>query len=98
MMPSRRAVSPRGAAGAGASSEKRFVDYKMEAAPTWDGEQPETKYKEYARNLKLWLIEATATAGIPHRETDNRRHSLRQQVGGTPGPHVCGGDYRCHRL
>eukprot|EP00439_Symbiodinium_sp_Y106_P086029 s529_g30.t2 len=59
VMPSRRAVSPRGAAGAGASSEKRFVDYKMEAAPTWDGEQPETKYKEYARNLKLWLIEAT---------------------------------------
>eukprot|EP00439_Symbiodinium_sp_Y106_P007110 s9578_g1.t1 len=59
VMPPRRTASPRGAAGVSPSMEKRFVDYKMEAAPTWDGEQPETKYKEYARNLKLWLIEAT---------------------------------------
>ena len=30
----------------------------MEAAPSWDGERPEQQYKEYLRNLKLWLIEA----------------------------------------
>ena len=48
----RRTASPRAAADGGASAGKRFVDYKMEAAPSWDGEQPEVKYKEYARNLK----------------------------------------------
>ena len=37
---------------------RKYVDYKMEGAPVWDGEQPESKYREYARNLKLWLIEA----------------------------------------
>ena len=44
--------------GQESGSGRRYVDYKMEAAPSWDGEQPEVKYKEYARNLKLWLIEA----------------------------------------
>ncbi|CAE7227831.1 GIP, partial [Symbiodinium sp. CCMP2592] len=58
LMP-RRAASPRAAEGAAGASEKKFVDYRMEAAPGWDGEQPEVRYKEYARNLKLWLIEAT---------------------------------------
>ncbi|CAE7724500.1 GIP [Symbiodinium necroappetens] len=37
---------------------KKFVDYRMESAPTWDGEMPETKYREYSRNLRLWLVEA----------------------------------------
>ena len=32
----------------------------MEAAPSWDGENPETEYRQYARALKLWLIEAEA--------------------------------------
>ena len=32
----------------------------MEAAPSWNGEHPESEYREYARNLRLWLIEAEA--------------------------------------
>ena len=98
-MPPRRTASPRGAAGVSPSMEKRFVDYKMEAAPTWDGEQPETKYKEYARNLKLWLIEATERLpGSLIGEKDNRRDPLWKQAGSSPGSHVRGGDHRCHRL
>ena len=56
---------PYAAAGLDGSTEaanggnsRKYVDYKMEAAPAWDGEHPEQQYKEYARNLKLWLIEA----------------------------------------
>ena len=99
MMPPRRTASPRGAAGVSPSMEKRFVDYKMEAAPTWDGEQPETKYKEYARNLKLWLIEATEPLPgslIGKRIIDAIPYG--SQAGSSPGSHVRGGDHRCHRL
>ena len=32
----------------------------MDPAPGWNGEHPEIEYREYARNLKLWLIEAEA--------------------------------------
>ncbi|CAE7707824.1 unnamed protein product, partial [Symbiodinium necroappetens] len=37
---------------------RKFVDYRMEPAPVWDGETPELKYREYAQNLRLWLVEA----------------------------------------
>ena len=37
---------------------RKFADFRMEAAPRWDGERPEEQYREYARTLKLWLIEA----------------------------------------
>ena len=48
-----------GSAGAGnPAGVRKYVDYKMEAAPSWDGERPEQMYREYARNLRLWLIEA----------------------------------------
>ena len=50
----------RGLDGSEEGQARRFVDYKMEAAPSWNGEHPESKYREYARNLKLWLIEAEA--------------------------------------
>ncbi|CAE7350344.1 RE1 [Symbiodinium sp. CCMP2592] len=55
-----RSLSPRpGEADASsASAPKKFVDYRMESAPSWDGEMPETKYREYSRNLRLWLVEA----------------------------------------
>ncbi|CAE7948306.1 hypothetical protein AK812_SmicGene44163 [Symbiodinium microadriaticum] len=53
----RRTASPRAAADGGASAGKRFVDYKMEAAPSWDGEQPEVKYKEYARQRIIDAIQ-----------------------------------------
>ena len=35
----------------------------MDCAPSWDGERPEQQYREYARKLKLWLIEATEQEG-----------------------------------
>ena len=50
----------RGLDGSDEGQNRRFVDYKMEPAPSWNGEHPESKYREYARNLKLWLIEAEA--------------------------------------
>ena len=53
----RRGASPRRAAGGAASAgegARKFVDYRMEAAPTWDGEMPQTKYREYSRNLYGW--------------------------------------------
>ncbi|CAE7558955.1 iscS [Symbiodinium pilosum] len=50
----------RGLDGSEEGQARRFVDYKMEAAPSWNGEHPESEYREYARNLKLWLIEAEA--------------------------------------
>ena len=56
-----RSGSPRtgrGDAPPGAEQGRKFVDYRMESAPTWDGEMPETKYREYSRNLRLWLVEA----------------------------------------
>ena len=40
------------------ATARRFVDYKMEPAPSRDGEHPESTYRKFARNLKLWLIEA----------------------------------------
>ena len=27
---------------------RKFVDYRMESAPTWDGEMLETKYRAFA--------------------------------------------------
>eukprot|EP00438_Fugacium_kawagutii_P011007 Skav220594 [mRNA] locus=scaffold2744:89020:94746:+ [translate_table: standard] len=36
----------------------------MEPAPSWGGEVPEKNYKEYHRNLQLWLVEAEAR--LPH--------------------------------
>ena len=32
---------------------RKYVDDRMDAAPVWDGEMPETKYREHARNLHL---------------------------------------------
>ncbi|CAE7633450.1 unnamed protein product, partial [Symbiodinium microadriaticum] len=61
-----RPRSPTGAAtppygdgldGSGAAT-RRFADFKMDAAPRWDGERPESQYREYARNLRMWLVEA----------------------------------------
>ena len=43
---------------------KKFVDYRLDPAPTWDGSQPERLFKEYHRNLLLWLVEAEAR--LPH--------------------------------
>ena len=43
----RRNGSPRAAADGAATVDgpRKFVDFRMEAAPTWDGEMPETKYR-----------------------------------------------------
>ena len=46
--------------GSEGQTARKFVDYKMDPAPSWNGEHPESEYREYARNLKLWLIEAEA--------------------------------------
>ena len=43
-----------------ASGSKKYVDYKMDPAPVWGGDMPEKNYKEYYRNLQLWLVEAEA--------------------------------------
>ena len=48
-----------GADGAPDGAGKQCVDYRMDAAPSWHGEQPERKFQEYSRNLKLRLIETT---------------------------------------
>ncbi|CAE7939226.1 Ttll5 [Symbiodinium necroappetens] len=47
-----------GSAGPAGPAGRKFADYRMEAAPKWDGEKPEEQYREYARALRLWLIEA----------------------------------------
>ncbi|CAE7208124.1 Ttll5 [Symbiodinium sp. KB8] len=47
-----------GSAGPAGPAGRKFADYRMEAAPKWDGEKPEEQYREYARTLRLWLIEA----------------------------------------
>ncbi|CAE7348803.1 RE1, partial [Symbiodinium necroappetens] len=41
-----------------AGGARKYSDYRMESAPVWDGERPESEYREYVRKLKLWLIEA----------------------------------------
>ena len=47
-----------GSAGPAGPAGRKFAEYRMEAAPKWDGEKPEEQYREYARTLRLWLIEA----------------------------------------
>ena len=44
--------------------QRKHVDYRMDPAPVWGGEMPEKNFKEYQRNLALWLVEAEAR--IPH--------------------------------
>ncbi|CAE7830815.1 RE1 [Symbiodinium sp. CCMP2592] len=44
--------------GSGGGGRRPFADFRMDAAPRWDGERPETQYREYARNLRMWLVEA----------------------------------------
>eukprot|EP00435_Cladocopium_sp_Y103_P060316 s936_g22.t1 len=41
-------------------SGRKHVDYRMDPAPVWGGDSPERHYKEYLRNLQLWLVEAEA--------------------------------------
>ena len=62
-----RARSPRtvpyasaGLDGSQESAGKKYHDYRVEPAPSWDGENPETEFRQYSRALKLWLIEAEA--------------------------------------
>ena len=38
----------------------KYVDYKVDPAPSWGGDLPEKNCKEYIRNMKLWLVEAEA--------------------------------------
>ena len=73
-----RAASPRPQVKVN-GKPRHFVDYKMEAAPSWDGEQPEVKYKEHTRNLRLWLY------------SRQRRGCLLWQSLGVPARH---GGYR----
>ena len=47
-------------AGKEASGGRKYVDYRLDPAPSWTGDQPEKHYKEYIRNLQLWLVEAEA--------------------------------------
>jgi hypothetical protein len=57
----------RGFASSGGSTGgdgKKYVDYRVEPAPAWGGDAPERNYKEYHRNLQLWLVEAEAR--LPH--------------------------------
>ena len=39
---------------------RKHVDYRLDPAPSWGGDAPEKQYKEYHRNLSLWLVEAEA--------------------------------------
>ena len=41
-------------------SSRKHVDSGMDPAPVWGGDSPERHYKEYLRNLQLWLVEAEA--------------------------------------
>ena len=43
---------------------RRHVDYRLDPAPVWGGDLPEKNFKEYHRNLQLWLVEAEAR--LPH--------------------------------
>eukprot|EP00913_Durusdinium_trenchii_P021772 g20455.t1 len=52
MTPKADAASP--------NQEKKYVDYKIDPAPVWGGDDPERNYKELQRNLQLWLVEAEA--------------------------------------
>ena len=46
--------------GSGREPPRKFFDYKLDPAPSWGGENPEKQYREFHRNLQLWLIEADA--------------------------------------
>ena len=46
------------------ATERRHVDYRLDPAPVWGGDLPEKNFKEYHRNLQLWLVEAEAR--LPH--------------------------------
>ena len=46
--------------GSGEFSERPYFDFKMDQALSWNSERPETEYRVYARNLQLWLSEATS--------------------------------------
>ena len=54
-----RAATPK-AAAASPKADKKYVDYKIDPAPVWGGDDPERNYKELQRNLQLWLVEAEA--------------------------------------
>ena len=43
---------------------RRHVDYRLDPAPVWGGDLPEKNFKEYHRNLQLWLVEVEAR--LPH--------------------------------
>ena len=65
LSPLRPPASPlRPATPPSAEGARKFVDYKMDPAPSWGGDQPEKNFKEYHRNLHLWLVEAEAR--LPH--------------------------------
>ena len=47
-------------AAADPAAPRRHVDYRLDPAPVWGGDLPEKNFKEYHRNLLLWLVEAEA--------------------------------------
>ena len=42
-------------------SVRKYVDYRLDPASVWGGDQPEKNFKEYQRNLQLWLVEASVS-------------------------------------
>ncbi|CAE7489912.1 iscS [Symbiodinium sp. CCMP2592] len=54
----RRLVEHGGSLDGSGEMAQKLADFRMEAAPRWDGERSEEQCREYARTLKLWLIEA----------------------------------------
>ena len=58
--PTRGFGTPRSNREVADRNEKKHVDYRMDPAPVWGGDSPEKHYKEYLRNLQLWLVEAEA--------------------------------------
>ena len=54
-MPSNPATPKSGNEG---REPKKHVDYRLDPAPSWGGEMPEKQFREYQRNLQLWLVEA----------------------------------------
>ena len=58
--PPRTPPVPPSPAPSATGGNKKYVDYKMDPAPSWTGDMPEKNYKEYHRNLQLWLVEAEA--------------------------------------
>ena len=61
-----RPPTPTGSqAGKEASGGRKYVGYRLDPAPSWSSDQPEKHYKEYIRNLQLWLVEAEAR--LPHK-------------------------------